>query len=140
MAKKKQQQQKGSNAPKGVPHRDNYARVSYLYQLSTQLSLQHNHQPILSRAMTRNLDLVGKKAVLKLGPSLKRSICKKCNSLLIPGLTMQIRLENLSRLKSSHNDVLIHKCLNCNEVKRFPIGKDREYIVFPDRDGVRIDS
>lgn len=90
--------------------------------------------------MARNLDLVAKKTVLKLSPGLKRSICKQCNSVLIPGMNVSIRIENLSRAKSAHNDVLVYKCLQCDERKRFPIGKDREYVVFHDREGVKIDN
>ncbi|RLV95522.1 Ribonuclease P protein subunit rpr2 [Spathaspora sp. JA1] len=131
MAKK---DNKKKNNAKNVPHRDNYARISYLYQLSNHLTSTH---PILARGITRNMDLVGKKTVSKSSPNLKRTICKQCHSILIPGLNMTMYIENLSKEKRAINDVLVWKC-DCGKCKRFPVGKG-ENIVFPDRDGVRID-
>ncbi|EGW34220.1 uncharacterized protein SPAPADRAFT_134675 [Spathaspora passalidarum NRRL Y-27907] len=131
MAKK---DNKKKNNAKNVPHRDNYARISYLYQLSNHLTLSH---PALARGLARNMDLVGKKTVSKSSPLLKRTICKQCQSMLIPGLTMTMYVENLSKQKSPINDVLVWKC-TCGKCRRFPVGKG-EYVVFPDRNGVRID-
>ncbi|KAK6459025.1 RNAse P Rpr2/Rpp21/SNM1 subunit domain-containing protein [Scheffersomyces xylosifermentans] len=137
MAPKKPNQQK--KAPKVIPHKDNYARVTYLYQAANLFSASPKYE-VLSRGLARTLDLVSKKTVLKLSPELKRTLCKKCNSVLIPGLSVSIYIENLSKSKAPHNDSLIHKCLKCHEIKRFPVGKNRAYVVFAERDDVRSDA
>ena len=58
--------------------------------------------------------------------------------MLIPGLTMSMYIENLSKQKSQHNDVFVNKCLNCGKCKRFPVGKDRNYILFTDKQNENI--
>lgn len=124
-------------APKVIPHKDHYARISYLYQTGNKFCLLPKYQ-LLSRGYGRNLDLVAKKAVLKLSPALKRTLCKRCNILLVPGLTMCMKIENESKEKSPHNDVLVHTCLECDEKRRFPVGKDRQYELFSEREDVRL--
>ncbi|KAI5968268.1 hypothetical protein CANMA_002484 [Candida margitis] len=130
------------NAPtsKQIPNRDNFARLNYLYQLSNHFTVGSScssscssSNQSLARGYDRNLDLLSKRTLSKLSPSVKRSICKKCHVLLIPGMTMSIRLENLSKSQDPKNDVFVNKCLNCGECKRFPIGADREYIPFYER-------
>lgn len=115
--------------------KDHYARTSYLYQVANY-HLQ-NGDPILARSMARNVDQVSKRTVLKLLPHLKRSMCKKCNSILIPGLTMSMVVENDLKKQSEKADVLVFTCNGCSESKRFPIGKCRDYKLFCDKPGVR---
>lgn len=129
---------KGKDKGKSVPNRVNYARISYLYQISNQFYLAHPEYQALSRGYNRNLDLIAKKTVIKLSPHIKRTLCKKCNTMLIPGLTMSMYIENLSKQKSQHNDVFVNKCLNCGKCKRFPVGKDRNYILFTDKQNENI--
>lgn len=124
--------------PKLIPHKDHYARISFLYQSSALLAARSGPQNALSRALARNVDLVSKKTVLKLTPLMKRTICKKCHLYLIPGLTMTMHIENLSKAKQPHNDVLVHTCSHCHTHRRFPVGKDRDYILFSERDDVAI--
>lgn len=124
--------------PKGIPQKDNYSRLSYLYQLSSSFEAQKKYD-IISRNLIRNMNGIAKKTVLKLSPSIKRTICKKCNNLLIPGISVKIYIENKSRKKLDKCDVLVHSCLTCGTNKRFPVGQDRDYVVFHERDGVRVD-
>ena len=49
---------------------DNYARISYLYQISNQFYLAHPEYQALSRGYNRNLDLIAK-TVIKLSPHIK---------------------------------------------------------------------
>ena len=128
---------KGKGKGKSVPNRDNYARISYLYQISNQFYLAHPEYQALSRGYNRNLDLIAKNRD-KTITTHKRTLCKKCNTMLIPGLTMSMYIENLSKQKSQHNDVFVNKCLNCGKCKRFPVGKDRNYILFTDKQNENI--
>ncbi|CUM65355.1 uncharacterized protein PRCAT00002990001 [Priceomyces carsonii] len=127
-------------APKSVSHRDHYARISFLYQASNHFAFKSNYS-VLSRSLARNVDLVSKKTVTKLSPSIKRSLCKKCSSLLIPGMSMSIFIENTSKQQSTASaDVLVHQCKVCNEKKRYPIGRNRDYVVFSERKEVLINT
>lgn len=123
-------------APTNVPKRDEYERISYLYQLSN-----HTLNPkysVLSRGYSRNATLISHKSVIKLTPNLKRSVCKKCDTLLIPGLTMTIRIHNSSKAKTPHNDILVYECNECKEVKRFPVGKKADYQLFSEREDTKV--
>lgn len=113
--------------------KDPYLRTSYLFQVASFYASHNN--PVMARLMGRNVDLVLKRTVLKLLPHLKRVMCKTCSTVLVPGLTMAMEVENA--LKNSEKaDVLVHTCLSCQTKKRFPIGKDRNHQLFCDREGV----
>ena len=136
----KKDDKKGGNSSKQIANRDNFARLSYLYQLSNHFttsssptSNSQHLQTILARGYDRNLDLLSKRTLTKLSPSVKRTICKKCHVMLIPGMTMSIRIENNSKSHDPKNDVLAYRCLTCGECQRFPIGMDREYVPFFER-------
>ncbi|KAI5958840.1 hypothetical protein KGF57_002274 [Candida theae] len=128
------------NSSKQIANGDNFARLNYLYQLSNCFVASSSSSPpiasskrlqsFLARGYDRNLDLLSKRSLTKLSPSVKRTICKKCHVMLIPGMTMSIRIENKSKRRYDKNDVLVHKCSTCGECKRFPIGIDREYVPF----------
>ena len=49
-----------------------------------------------------------------------RRICRKCNSLLIPGQSGRVRI------KSRRQTHLVITCLNCGYVKRIPLSHDKE--------------
>lgn len=115
------------NNQKAVPQRDTYSRLSYLYQLSNSFAAS---SPIISRSFARNVDSIAKKTVIKLSPSMKRSICKKCNALLLPGLTMKIYIENKSKEKLPKCDILVYLCNTCSKKKRFPVGMNKDYVLF----------
>lgn len=127
---------RSSKAPATIPHKENYARISYLHQVSSHLALNPQYLA-LSRGILRTASLVLKKTVLKLTPALKRSLCKGCDTILIPGLTMSMSLENTSKGVLPHADILQYRCLSCAAVKRFPVGKDRHYVLFSEREDVR---
>lgn len=130
----KKSQPKAVHPPKTIQHKDHYARVSYLYQASNLLLSKGN--PVLSRNYSRAVDLVAKKTVMKLSPGIKRTLCKNCSNLLIPGITQATELQNMSKLQSEKSDVLVHTCLICYTSKRFPVGKNRDYQLFYEKDGI----
>lgn len=66
----------------------NHNRVNYLYQLSTALAEQC---PGLSSTYNSILKGLTQKSLLKIDPEIKRNICKRCNTILIPGKTVTCR-------------------------------------------------
>ncbi|KAK8040530.1 Rpr2-domain-containing protein [Apiospora marii] len=67
------------------------------------------------------------KAVIRLSPALKHTVCKYCDSLLIEGETCVSVVENASKGgKKPWADVLVIRCKACKGVKRFPVGASRQ--------------
>lgn len=134
------QKQKGLNqkkkpGPNSVPHKDHYCRMSYLFQASNYFAMKPQYD-VLARSMAKNVVMVSQKTVLKLSPEVKRSICKKCYNFMIPGLSMGMAIENKSKTGDEKNDVLVHTCSVCQKEKRFPVGANREYLLFCEREDV----
>ncbi|KAB8337094.1 hypothetical protein FH972_021398 [Carpinus fangiana] len=70
---------------------------------------------------------VSRKAQIRLSPDAKRSMCKKCDAVLIPGQTSEEILENLSKGRSKPwANVLVIRCLVCGTSKRYPVGSKRQ--------------
>lgn len=81
----------------------------------------------LQRQMVSHLHAVSLKAQIRLSPALKRTVCKRCHTLLIPGSTCHERLENLSRGgKKPWADILILHCDTCGTQKRTPVRAARQ--------------
>jgi ribonuclease P protein subunit RPR2 len=118
MAKQNKEPRKPS-----VPNKDGFARASFLFQAAHFV-----RDGALSRMYIRSMDLVTKKGVLKVCPHVKRIVCKKCNRLQKPGRTCTAELED----EFKKSETLEIRCI-CGANKRFPVGKDREYVLFADR-------
>lgn len=123
--KNAQPKEKAQKKP-AIPNREGFSRASFLYQAS-QSFVRKNEA--LSRIYSRSMNSVTKKTVLKLSPTLKRTICKQCNRLQTPGIYASIRVENSDK----PSEVYQVKC-KCGEIKRYPVGKDRNYELFATRD------
>ncbi|KAK8166360.1 RNAse P, Rpr2/Rpp21 subunit, partial [Phyllosticta citrichinensis] len=83
--------------------------------------------PGLSHYLVSHLHSVSRKTQIRLSQDVKRSICKRCSTVLIPGKTSTSRVENLSRGgRKPWADVLVIKCEVCETQKRFPVGAKRQ--------------
>lgn len=113
-------------------------RGGYLYQLSNLIqaspSGKLSFNTLHSRLLNNHLDQVTKKSVIKLHPNIKRTLCKSCHRLQIPGINAQIRVVNESKSQMDRYDVLQITCF-CGEKKRFPFGQNPEYELFAEREG-----
>lgn len=142
---------KGFKIPKTLQKRDNHMRTAYLYQLAILnevLAINNNNNnnkittssssSIISRMYINHLDQVSKKSVLKLHPNLKRSICKNCYRVNLPGLNIKIRNINKSIKMKPNSNILEYQC-KCGAIKRFPYGKDENYELFVEKEGKCVD-
>lgn len=105
-----------------IPNKEGFSRASFLYQVSKAMCLKNE---ALSRIYTRSMDTVTKKSVLKLDPSVKRTICKKCHRHHIAGVSSSLTVEQID----TSNEVYQIQC-KCGKKKRYPVGKDREFVLF----------
>jgi ribonuclease P protein subunit RPR2 len=136
---------------KGIPNKHLHARSTFLYQAATYLTLQtatqdnevsskvtqsehgalhgskiQRHSP-LALQLGSDLQQVSRKGQLRLAVDLKRSVCKSCNTVLIPGRTATQSIENPSKGgKKPFADVLVVSCNLCGGSKRFPVGATKQ--------------
>lgn len=110
--------------------RGNYekvARITHLYEAATVLATPSSDattpNPELARIYLNSARLLAKKIVMSMDPSIKRTICKRCDSLLIPGVSATHEVENKSKNGNKPwADVLIVGCKACGALKRYPVG------------------
>ena len=92
-------------------NKDALTRMNYLYQLAYE-ALKLNNQP-LARFYIYTMKGISKRLVIKLDKSIKTTICKHCDLLLVPGITMKVRV---SSKRETH---IVETCLYCNNQKRY---------------------
>jgi ribonuclease P protein subunit RPR2 len=81
----------------------------------------------LPHHLAAQLRAVAQKAIIRLPPSIKHRICRRCSAVLIEGQTCTKRIENLSKGRSKPwADVQVIECTACAAVKRFPVGATRQ--------------
>ena len=135
---------------KGVPNKHLHARTTFLYQAATYLTVRttadeskpslelgaqtgqsHGYQTgkpsPLALQLGSDLQQVSRKGQLRLSTDLKRSMCKSCNAILVPGRTATQLVENKSKDgKKPWADVLVLECKLCGGKKRFPVGAKKQ--------------
>ncbi|KAJ5456482.1 hypothetical protein N7530_011756 [Penicillium desertorum] len=95
---------------------DTQQQVCSVNQKKTQEPLRN-----LSRVCVSHLRAVAMKTQIRLPITLKRSVCKRCDTTLTPGVTCSRETRNASRGgKKAWADVLVVRCLSCGTEKRFP--------------------
>ncbi|XP_065066311.1 ribonuclease P protein subunit p21-like [Rhopilema esculentum] len=100
-----------------VPNREAYDRINFLYQ-AAHLTLSQNPENVeLSRFYISTAKKITEKLVLKIDPKIKRTICKCCHALLIPGIT------STHRLQGKREKHMVVSCLTCKTVKRWRTSK-----------------
>ena len=142
MAKEKSLKSGGS----GVPQKHLYSRLSFLHQAASYLAVASDPastgdssgsgvvstsaQAIEGKSgsshdttrLLTHLRCVSRKSQIRLQPKVKRTICKRCDALLIPGKTSSESIVNSSKgSQKPPADVLEIRCKKCGTVKRFPM-------------------
>lgn len=87
---------------------DGAKRMNFLYQASA-LFAERKYGKVLGR----QLKLVSQKLVLRMDPSIKRTLCKSCCAVLISGVNSTISLDEDEKL-------IKVTCDSCHTVKAFP--------------------
>ncbi|KAJ5965056.1 uncharacterized protein N7479_004932 [Penicillium vulpinum] len=95
---------------------DTNQQICSVNQQKTQKPLRN-----LSRVCVSHLRAVAMKTQIRLPVTLKRSVCKRCDTILAPGVTCLHEIRNESHGgKKPWADVLVVRCLSCGTEKRFP--------------------
>ncbi|KAI8632790.1 Rpr2-domain-containing protein [Xylariaceae sp. FL1651] len=81
----------------------------------------------LARHLLTDLRATSLKSQIRVSPSIKHTICKFCDALLVEGETRTSVVENKSKGgKKPWADVLVVKCNTCGGAKRFPVQAPRQ--------------
>lgn len=86
---------------------DGIERLNYLYQAATLLTPKN---PQLARFYALQLKQASHKLVQRLDGSIKRNICKGCESILIPGMNCDVEEDRR---------ILKWKCRNCKRIRNY---------------------
>ncbi|XP_030760139.1 ribonuclease P protein subunit rpr2-like [Sitophilus oryzae] len=96
---------------------ESFQRMNYLYQICNAMATQSKASHRASVQYSNLMINISKKAVQRLDVEIKRTICKGCRSLLLPGITCKVRIKKKK---------LLHHCLLCSTTKVFPC-KNKDY-------------
>ncbi|KAG9076793.1 hypothetical protein FRC06_009316 [Ceratobasidium sp. 370] len=99
-------------------------RMSFLLQTSvclqtaarTQAGTGSGEMRRLARKHVKTLKGIASGAVVKIDPSVKRVLCKKCSSVLVPGSTASVRV----KISGPHGKIISYTCFSCNERRVIP--------------------
>ncbi|KAG4305124.1 hypothetical protein PORY_001294 [Pneumocystis oryctolagi] len=118
-----------------VSQQEFYARFSFLYQAAniyTTYSILNQNKYVdktiqselaLAKFYINTAKKVAQKAILKINPSIKRTLCRRCDTVLLPSITSSIEIENLSKNNKNIADIIVVTCNFCNTQKRYPVLK-----------------
>ncbi|XP_060933606.1 ribonuclease P protein subunit p21 [Limanda limanda] len=114
--------------------REAYQRLNYLHQAAHCVLSQNPENVELARFYSFTQRTVARRLVLRQDPSVKRTICKKCFSLLIPGVTATIRQQR----KKRKNRFTVVTCLSCGQSKKLLNNPD--YCLWVDNPKAQMDQ
>lgn len=107
---RKQQKQRG--IPKADKNKDALHRMNFLYQAA--LLMTETGAAARGAGYIYQTKQISQKLVLRMDIAVKRTICKRCSRLLVPGLTSSVEIADDSLTRTD-------QCNNCDTKKVFPL-------------------
>lgn len=118
-----------AKAPTSLPNKNVHLRLAYLHQAARYLNSQaksstasNGPKSTQSRQLCSHMKAISKRSVVRLDRSIKRQICKGCDSMLLDERAAVKYVENNSRhgAKASAS-IEVVECTVCGRKKRFPV-------------------
>ncbi|XP_053563530.1 ribonuclease P protein subunit p21 isoform X2 [Bombina bombina] len=97
-----------------IKDKEAFQRLNFLYQAAHCVLAQNPENVELARFYCHTERMISQRLVLRQDPSIKRTICKRCSSLLLPGVTSTVRQK-----KHHGQRRTVVRCLSCGHTKRF---------------------
>uniref|UniRef100_A0A8D0B6S0 Ribonuclease P/MRP subunit p21 n=1 Tax=Salvator merianae TaxID=96440 RepID=A0A8D0B6S0_SALMN len=97
-----------------IKDKEAFQRLNFLYQAAHCVLAQNPENQELARFYCHTQNSISRRLVLRQDSSVKRTICKSCFSLLIPGVSSTVR-----QRKCHNQRRTVVRCLNCGLTKRF---------------------
>ncbi|XP_049571681.1 ribonuclease P protein subunit p21 isoform X1 [Orcinus orca] len=116
-----------------VKDREAFQRLSFLYQAAHCVLAQDPENQALARFYCHTERTIAKRLVLRRDPSVKRTLCRGCSSLLIPGLTCTQRQRRCKAQRWT-----VQTCLTCQRSQRFL--NDPRHLLWGDRPEAQLGS
>ncbi|XP_003973999.2 ribonuclease P protein subunit p21 [Takifugu rubripes] len=117
-----------------IKDKDAYQRLNYLYQAAHCVLSQNPDNVELARFYCSTQRTIARRLVLRQDPSVKRTVCKKCCSLLIPGVSATTR----QRRKKGKIRFTVMRCLSCGHTKKLLNNPD--YCLWADRPEAQLEQ
>ncbi|KAG8587184.1 hypothetical protein GDO81_005596 [Engystomops pustulosus] len=102
------------NMANQIKDKEAFERLNFLYQAAHCVLAANPENVELARFYCHTQKTIGKRLVLRQDPSIKRTICKRCSSLLLSGITCTVR-----QRKRRGQRLTLVRCLSCGVTKRF---------------------
>ncbi|XP_024114723.1 ribonuclease P protein subunit p21 isoform X2 [Oryzias melastigma] len=97
-----------------------HQRLNYLYQAAHCVLAQNPENVELARFYCFTQKTIARRLVLRQDPSVKRTLCKRCCTLLVPGVTGTTR----QKRKQRKTGFTVVRCLSCGQTKSFQNNPD----------------
>ncbi|XP_063809664.1 ribonuclease P protein subunit p21 [Pseudophryne corroboree] len=97
-----------------IKDKEAFQRLNFLYQAAHCVLAQNPENVELARFYCHTERTISKRLVLRQDPSIKRTICKRCSSLLLSGITCTVRQKKRRGQRQT-----VVRCLSCGLTKRF---------------------
>lgn len=88
-------------------------KLNFLHQASHAVLAINPENVEMSRFYASTMKEIALKLVYKLDPSIKRTTCKHCHALLVPGVTATVRVR---RKREKH---IVVTCVGCKTMRRY---------------------
>ncbi|KAG5850339.1 ribonuclease P protein subunit p21 [Anguilla rostrata] len=98
-----------------IKDKEAFQRLNFLYQAAHCVLAQNPENVELARFYCFTQKTISKRLVLRQDPSVKRTLCKKCYSVLVPGITATVR----QRRSRNRECTTLVRCVSCGQTKRF---------------------
>ncbi|XP_069507607.1 ribonuclease P protein subunit p21 [Ambystoma mexicanum] len=118
-----------------IKDKEAFQRLNFLYQAAHCVLSQNPENIELARFYCHTERTISKRLVLRRDPSVKRTICKRCHSLLLPGITATVR----QRRRRNHRPRrTVVRCISCGLVKGFV--NDPNYKLWSEQPEARLEN
>ncbi|XP_059196929.1 ribonuclease P protein subunit p21 [Centropristis striata] len=114
--------------------KDAYQRLNFLYQAAHCVLSQKPENVELARFYSFTQKTIARRLVLRQDPSVKRTLCKKCCSVLIPGVTATTR----QRRKKGRTRFTVVRCLSCGQSRT--LLNDPDHCLWVDRPEAQLET
>lgn len=116
-----------STSPVAGPYRETRTTPkNYEKETQDSLVIQQPSSGGLPLLLSSHMAQVARKSQIRLDPSVKHAVCKRCSTPLVEGQTCRKSMENVSNGRKPHADLLVLQCLACGAEKRWPVGARRQ--------------
>ncbi|ETW80454.1 RNase P [Heterobasidion irregulare TC 32-1] len=85
----------------------------------------------IARAYVRQMKQIGQKTTVKMDPTVKRTFCQGCDSVLVPVVSAVVRVHT----SSTHGHLVNTTCLRCKTSRRIPAPPIQEPDIYEPPDG-----